>query len=131
MAKNLAMVHTVDPASVIQKQIGDLKDYPLFANWVLVGVYERPEMTKSGIILPDQTRSEDKYQGKAALVLKKGPSAFKDDDNYKFHGMSADVGDWVAIFVTDGRQIIINGQLCRMVEDYHIRLKLPAPDVVY
>lgn len=125
------MDHEIDPSVQIFTKIGDLKDIQLFGNQVLIGIYERPEKTKSGIYFADQTRQEDRHQGKAGLVLKKGPTAFVSDDNYDFKGQNVDPGDWVAVFVTDGRQIVINGQLCRLVEDQYIRLKIPAPDIVY
>lgn len=127
----MAMQHDQDPAEKILKTIGNLDDIILFNNQVLLGVYERPQQTKSGIYLSDQTRGEDKFQGKAALVLKKGPTAFVSDDNYDFKGQDVDVGDWVAIFVSDGRPLVLNKQLCRLVEDQYIRLKIPAPDVVF
>lgn len=127
----MLMAHEVDPAKTITDKIGSLKDIVLFGNQVLLGVYERSKVTKSGIHLSDQTRNEDKYQGKAALVLKKGPTAFVSDANYDFKGANVAPGDWVAIFVSDGRPIVINGQLCRLVEDQWIRLKIPAPDIVF
>lgn len=127
----MAMVHDVDPVEVIRKKVGDLSNFKLFYNHVLLGVYERPEKTKSGLYLSDQTRNEDRHQGKAGLVLAKGPTAFVSDSNYDFKGQNVDVGDWVAIFVSDGRPLMINGQLCRLVEDQYIRLKIPAPDVVF
>src|ERR1700689_5201919 len=110
----MLMHHEEDPAKTITKKIGKLDDIILFGNQVLLGVYERPKMTKSGIHLSDHTRSEDKHQGKAALVLKKGPFAFVSDANYDFRGQDVKEGDWVAIFVSDGRPITINGQLCRL-----------------
>lgn len=128
---HMPMQHEIDPANLIQKQVGDLSKFELFGNMVLIGVYQRPEKTKSGIILSDLTRKEDQYQGKAGLVLMKGPSAFVTDKNYNFHGQTVELGDWVSIFVSDGRSININGQLCRIVEDHHIRLKIPAPDTVF
>ena len=81
--------------------------------------------------LPDQTVKEDEFQGKAGLVLKKGPLAFVSDENYDFKGQDVQPGDWVAIWVSDGRKIAVNGVPCRMVEDRHIRLKISAPDLVY
>lgn len=127
----MLMQHENDPASEIMKKAGDLSDFVVFGNQVLLGVYERPKVTKSGIHLADMTRHEDRLQGKAAVVLKKGPTAFVSDSNYDFKGQNVEIGDWVAIFVSDGRQIVINGQLCRLVEDQYIRLKIPAPDVVF
>lgn len=52
----------------------------LLRNRVLVATYIRPEKTSGGIIRPDATREEDKWQGKAGLVLAVGPSAFDFDE---------------------------------------------------
>ena len=131
MSPQMLMRHDVDPADTITNKIGDLTDIEIFGNNVLLGVYERPQVTKSNIYLPDQIRAEDKHQGKAGLVLKKGPHAFVSDNNYDFGGQDVEVGDWVSIWVSDGRQIVINGQLCRLVEDQYLRLKIPAPDIVF
>lgn len=128
---HMAMHHLSDPAQDIWNKVGDLSGFELFGNQVLVGVYERPEKTKSGLYLADKTRDEDKYQGKAALVLKKGPTAFVDDHNYQFHGQDVEIGDWVALFVSDGRPVVVHGKLCRIVEDQFIRLKIPSPDAVF
>lgn len=127
----MLMAHVDDPAATIKKQVGDLSKFTIYGNQILLGVYERPAKTKSGLYLSDQTRNEDKYQGKAALVLKKGPTAFVSDANYDFKDQDVKEGDWVAIFISDGRPLIVNGQLCRLVEDQWIRLRIPAPDVVF
>lgn len=132
MSKILKMEHDEDPKQAILKKVGDLKGFELFGNQVLIGVYERPEKTKSGLILSQITRDEDLYQGKAGLVLALGPSAFVSDANYDFKGQSVEPGDWVAIFVSDGRKIMLGDSVtCRIVEDQHIRLRIPAPDAVY
>ena len=137
---SMRMQHDVDPAKLIWDKVGDLKDFVLFGNQILVGIYLRPDKTKdikrndgtvTNLYIPDQTRQEDKFQGKACLILKKGPSAFLSDDHYDFHGQDIQINDWVAIFVSDGRQIVINGQLCRIVEDQFIRLKIPTPDCIF
>ena len=127
----MLMAHEIDPAIQIKKKAGNLDDFIIFGNFVLLGVYERPSVTKSGIHLAQQTTSEDQHQGKAGLVLKKGPVAFVSDANYDFKGQNVEIGDWVSIWVSDGRRLYVNGQLCRLVEDQYIRLKIPAPDVVY
>ena len=141
----MLMQHSEDPAEVILKKIGmkklgelthsNGKPFRIMANQLLLAVYERPRVTKSGIHLADSTVAEDAHQGKAALCLLKGRSAFISDSNYDFgSGPDADnvePGDWVAIFVSDGRRVIVNGVLCRIVEDCHVRMKLPAPDVVW
>lgn len=107
------MSHIEDPANEIRKRIGDISKIEVLHNQILVGVYIRPEKTKGGILLTPQTRDEDRYQGKAGLVLKKGPLAFVDDDNNKFHGQNVDVGDWVFYRVSDGFPLVLNGTLCR------------------
>ena len=127
----MRMVHTVDPAKELLAKIGNLDDFELFGNQVLIAVYQRPEKTKSGIILADVTRQEDAYQGKAGLCVKLGPAAFVSDDQYDFRGQKVSVGDWVAIFVSDGRKITVRDVLCRIVEDHHVRLRIPAPDVIW
>lgn len=127
----MLMQHSEDPAETILKKVGNLDNVEVFGNHILLGVYQRPKVTKSGIHLADQTIKEDSYQGKAALVLKKGPTAFVSDRNYDFKGQNVEVGDWVAIFVSDGRPLTINGQLMRICEDQYIRLKIPSPDIVF
>lgn len=127
----MRMVHKVDPAKELMKKLGDLSSFELFGNQILIAIYERPEKTESGIFLSDKTRQEDAFQGKAGLCVKLGPSAFVSDENYNFRGQTIKVGDWVAIFVSDGRKIAVNSTLCRIVEDHHIRLRIPFPDAVW
>lgn len=64
---------TADLAPVVQ-------GIQLLRNRVLVASFIRPEKTSGGIIRPDATREEDKWQGKAGLVLAVGPSAFDFDE---------------------------------------------------
>lgn len=121
-----------DPAKEISKKVGNLDDVHLFSNQILLGVYELPQRTQSGIELPDRYRAESEHQGKAMLVLKKGPTAFVSDGNYSFHeDDNVEVGDWLAIWVTDGRKIVINGQLCRIIRDTAIVAKIPSPDCIW
>lgn len=130
----LKAIHSSDPAKEILDRAGDLSQFELMGNQVLLGVYIRSNETKLGgstFYLPDQTVKEDEWQGKAGLVLKKGPTAFVSDKNYDFKGQDVEVGDWVSVWVSDGRKIKVNDQLCRIVMDTEIRMKIPAPDAVY
>lgn len=131
MSTLLKMEHEGDPAEGIRQAVGDLSGFELFGNQILIGIYKRPEKTKSGLYLADSTRTEDEYQGKSGLVLAMGPSAFVSDEHYNFRNQSVKVGDWVAVFVSDGRKILIGSQLCRIIEDQYIRLRIPTPDSVY
>ena len=132
----MRMAHTEDPRAAIYAKIGLKKDgtipgFELFGNRVLLGLYERPEKTKTGIILTDKYRSEDEHQGKAAVCLMKGPSAFVDSDVFSFHGQDLEVGDWVMMFVSHGLKCVVNGQLCRIIRDQDITMKIPMPDQVF
>jgi|SRR6516164_4515830 len=133
----MAMEHAEDPRQDIYRKVGmkkpgEIPGFELLRNDVLVGVYLRPEKTKSGIHLPDQTRKEDEHQGKAALVLMKGPTAFVSDDNIQFdERQNVEVGDWISLWVSDGRKIIVNGQLCRVIRDQDVVMKIPSPDAVF
>ena len=125
-----------DPAQLIYRKIGMKKagiipGFELFGNRLLLGVYERPEKTAKGIMLPETYRAEEEHQGKAALVLMKGPSSFVDDANFSFQGQNLEIGDWVMIFVSHGIKCVVNGQLCRIIRDQDITMKIPAPDTVF
>lgn len=113
--------------------VGDVSNFEVFGNNVLVGLYKRPDRTKSGIILADSTRDEDRYQGKVGMVLKKGPLAFKGGDKYDFGGLDVNEGDWVVFRVSDGWPLSINDKdgHCRMVPDFEIRARVSQPDLVF
>ena len=111
--------------------IGDISSVEIFNNQILVAVYVRPQKTKSGIYLSDQSREEDKIQGKVGLVVKKGPSAFVDEANEWFKDVSVEVNDWVVFRPSDGWSITVNNVLCRMIDDTAIRGKVDAPDRVW
>ena len=129
----MSMVHTVDPVDEIINKIGDLSEFEIPLNKVLIGIYMRPSKTKGGIELPDNYRDEDFFQGKAGLVLKKGPLAFQDDDVIKFNGFNPDVGDWVAFKPSNGLKIDIRDKEghCILLKDTQIELIIPAPDIIF
>lgn len=127
----IAMRHEKDPAQEIHSKVGDLKAVDLYFNQVLIGIYVRPNVTKSGIHLADRTRDEDLYQGKVGLVLKKGPMAFKDDETMQFNGQNVAVGDWIVFRPSDGWQLSVNGTACRVLRDIDIKARVAAPDVIW
>lgn len=133
MPAAMRMVHDANPAVAILERVGDLSTIDVFANQILLGVYRRPEITASGIHLPDRTRDEDEHQGKVGLVLKVGPQAYVTRaDERSFTDLErVEPGQWVVMWVVDGRKIIIRGQLCRVVEDYQIRMRVSEPDLVF
>jgi co-chaperonin GroES (HSP10) len=127
----LVMKHAVDPREAILKDVGDLSSVEIFNNQILVAIYIRPEKTSGGVLLPNQTRDEDKWQGKMGLVLKKGPSAFVDESQNWFNGVDVAVGDWVFFRPSDGWGLEVNGVLCRLLDDTVIRGRTPGPDMIW
>ncbi len=127
----MEMVHVVDPAEQLVARIGDLSEFVVPSNKVLVGIYMRPEKTKGGVILTDTYRDEDLYQGKAGLVLKRGPTAFT--GSWKVEGLDPAVGDWVAFRPSDGLKIDIRSKEghCILIEDTQVQMVIPAPDLVF
>ena len=123
----------LDVAQHMRDKIGYIDDIGIPQNSVLLGVYVPPAESKSagGVLIVNQTREEYEYQGKACLVLKKGPIAFKDDDKFSFHGFDPQVGDWVVIRPSDGLKMKINKELCVLVSDTQIKMVIPSPDVVF
>ena len=132
----MLMQHDQDPAEVIFKAIGMKKPgvlpgFEIFANRVLVGVYKRPEKTKSQILLPDQTRDEDKYQGKVGLIVKLGPTAFKDASGGWQWPDDIGLGDWVYYRASDGWALAVNQVECRQLDDMDIRGRVDEPDKIW
>src|SRR5690606_283508 len=129
----LKIQHARDPKDVIMEQVGDLSEFELFWNQVLVAIYEMPKDAKTvaGIIVPDKTRDESIFQGKAGLVVKLGPQAFVDSDDFKFDGQRVNVGDWVLVRPQEGWLTEINGNLMRIFRDTQIIARIPDPDYVF
>lgn len=127
----MVMDHAVDPKQKIKDEIGDISKIEIFNNQILVAVYIRPEKTKSGLVLPGQTREEDKFQSKVGMVLKKGPAAFLDDSESWFKDVEISEDDWLIFKPSDGWGIIVNGVMCRMIDDTLVRGRTHHPDSVW
>ena len=127
----MVMDHAVDPKKKLKDEIGDISNIEIFNNQILVAVYIRPEKTKGGIMLPGQTRDDDKYQSKVGLVLKKGPTAFLDDTESWFKDVTIDQDDWVVFKPSDGWAIVVNNVMCRMIDDTLVRGRVQHPDNVW
>jgi len=127
----MIMEHATDPKQKLLDDIGDISAFDIFNNQILIAIYIRPNKTKSGIYLSDQSREEDKVQGKVGLVVKKGPAAFVDETSEWFKDISVEVNDWVVIRPSDGWAITVNNVLCRIVDDTAVRGKIDVPDRVW
>lgn len=127
------MRHDTDPRDDLLAKIGSVADVEVFHTQVLVAVYFRPEKTHSGLVLPDQTKDEDRHQSKVGLVLKCGDKAFKGDDKWSWPA-DMGVGDWVYFRTSDGWNLTVNNdrdRLCRMIDDIDIRGRLQHPDQIW
>lgn len=131
MQRALRVEHAADPKQEILDRVAPYIDgFEPMAAQVLIGIYVRPDKTAGGIYISDRQRTEDVYQGKVGLVLKKGPLAFTDDANHHFGGRIPDVGDWVVYRIGDTFPFVLDQQQCRFVEDISIKAIIAEPDVV-
>jgi len=128
---NIAMLHEKDPKDALMEQVGDLSGVNIFNMKVLVAVYIRPEKTKGGLFLSEKSRDEDRFQSKIGLVLKKGPTAFVDEDGKWFSDLAVKEGDWVVFRPSDGWGLTINGTMCRMLDDMSIQGTVSHPDQIW
>jgi hypothetical protein len=102
-----------DPKDVLLKKLGNALDSFSSLNGPRVLVATAPTPVKKSSILQTQTArdkaiQEGRWQGKAALVLKVGGSAFEYDPRYPSypweedkHGRKPKVGDWVYFRTSD------------------------------
>jgi co-chaperonin GroES (HSP10) len=135
----MKMLRSGDPKQVILDKIGMVEDtipgFQLLGNRVLIAIYEREKtskVTQGGIHLPDSVLKEDSIQGKAALVVALGPTAFVSDERVQFDDAEVlRVGDWVMAFVSQGIRCAVNGVPCRIIRDQDITMRIPDPDAVW
>lgn len=118
-------------AHVLRNIAKGLEDIEVLYNQVLIAIYIRPEKTAGGIWKPQTNTQEDMWQGKVGLVVKLGPNAFEDDENFQFYGQKAAVGDWVVFKVGDAWSVQVGGFPCRLVSDSNIRMKTNDPQLIF
>ena len=136
--RDIAQASQHDPKKALLDAVGDAVDaFEVFHNLVLVATYIEPEKTAGGIIKPDKSIQENRYQGKAALVLKIGPRAFVDQPPHiLFGGVKVEPGDWVMVRPSDGMEMFLGsaergGASVRLFEDSHIKGRVTDPTVIY
>ena len=127
-----------DPREALLKKAGDLSGIEVLGSDVLLLTYIRPNKTKSGLYLADDTVAEDRYQGKCYLVGKLGPVAFCDENGVPFRDIKE--GDWVCARPSDGLALTLNPKNsvssadavpCRIIQDINIRIRVSHPDAIY
>lgn len=120
----------------IIERVGNLDGLRILMNRILIAVWKRPESLDLGnnkkIILTEQTRDEDVYQGNVGLVLKMGPLSWVSDAGTDFRGEACALGDWVLYHRNAaGMRMQFNGVDCFMLEgERPIKAVLARPDQV-
>ena len=127
----MLMEHEVDPKKKLIDEIGDISNFEIFNNNILVAVYQRPAKTKSGLYLTDKTTEEDRFQSKVGLLLKVGPRAFEPNAEGWFDGVEFNLNDWIVFRPSDGWTVTVNGVLCRILSDTQVRGRSDQPDKVW
>lgn len=116
---------------VLEKLGNVIETATVLGSDILIATYIKPRRTSGGIILTDKTVNEDRWQGKAGLILKLGETAFKYDGAYEYKGTVPDVGQYVAFHTSDSREIGINGVSCRILDSQFVRMIIADPDAIY
>jgi co-chaperonin GroES (HSP10) len=125
-----AISRSRDPGSAILDFMGDLSDVEVLLNRVLVATHIRSNVTTGGIIRPDVNVEEDVWQGKCGLILKYGPDAFKDDEEYIWGESKLSIGDWGVYKVGDGWSVTVKNYPCRIVRDSSFMMRVQDPNSI-
>jgi len=91
--------------------LGDLDQYEVLDEEVLIGLYVRPNVAARGtdvngkayrIITSENEVAETRYQAKVGCIIKAGPTAFKWMVNGQpYEGIVPEKGDWVLFKAAD------------------------------
>lgn len=131
-----------DPRQAILDRVGDLANIDVFHNQVLGATFIKPPRIMKGpngeniqFHSTDKGQLEDRFQGKAFLVLKTGPLAFKDDKVASFGGMTVEPGDWIMARPGDGLEFFLGngkeGLPCRLFDDISVKARISDPALIY
>ena len=75
-----------NPRKSILKWTRGIEKECVMPGHIIVATYARPYKTAGGIILSDNLRQEDVYQGSCGLIVAMAENAFKYDGSFKFEG---------------------------------------------
>jgi len=122
---------SVDPKKSILKWVRGIEKEYVLGDRVIVATFARPAKTSGGIILTDNVRQEDIYQGSCGLLIAKGETSFLYDGSYKFEGTPPKLHDWVIYTPADGRSISYNKASCRILRSESIIAVTKKPEAWY
>jgi hypothetical protein len=134
--RDIAAAAQFDPKQAILDALGKVAGIQIFHNLVLAATYIEPEMTPGGIIKPDTTLMENRFQGKIFLVVACGPMAFVDAGPLcQFGGDKVQPGEWVIARPSDGWELYKvennSGVCCRIFEDGMIKGRVSDPELLW
>jgi co-chaperonin GroES (HSP10) len=119
-------------ARLIERTAEAVASLDVARNRVLVATYYVSKVTAGGIIMPNKTVDENRFQGKVGLVLKMGPFAFKYDETEAHHGIIVpEIGDWVFYRPSDSWESALRGVSCRFIWDDSIAGILTDPTIIW
>lgn len=74
-------------------------------------LFQPPEKTAKGLVIPEKSRNEDRYQGKVGLVIAMGPDAYKDPVKFP-SGPWCKLHDWIIYqaYLDSGRKFTWIGE---------------------
>lgn len=131
----LTAIHKIDPREEILEAVKvDLEDFEVTGRDLLCVAYERPSEIKiaggNKLYLPDtaSAKTEDRFQGIVALVVKVGPRAHEAEANYP-NGIP-NVGDWVIAPIASCLTLLMGKRTCRLIEAQMVRGIVKRPDMV-
>jgi hypothetical protein len=143
-ALKVSAMDYLDTKQQIIGKIGDLSEFEIAQEEVLVAIYMRPEKSAGGIIMTPGNLKEDRYQGKVGLVLKIGESCKflrTDAKTGRTVGLDIKLHDWVLMRPSDTWAFDFNSNPtlqkledfvpCRLVYEDCIRARVPHPGVIY
>jgi len=133
----------------IFERLGDLDQYEMLDDEVLTAIYAPSNVAfsivdkdgvKRELITTDNATDEFRWQGKIALVVKVGPTAFKWMNNGQpYEGIKVKKGDWVIYRVSDSAEIFLRGMehhgkgdyvCCRRIVATNIKMRIKDPRAV-
>ncbi len=122
-----------------------VKGLRIMQNRILVGTYVQRAVSAGGIIMPEKTLDESRFQGKAGVILAMGPLAFHFKENEKLLAEMSplgrqefmrkhypQVGEWVFYRASDTWEIALGeGAPCRFIYDDVIVGRITDPEFIW
>lgn len=128
----MEVIHDIDPKKVIWDAIKPwINDIDPTSGDVVIAVYQRPEKTKGGLLIPETAsrRAEDAFQGVVGMIVKTGPDYGKHKRALALEKMPA-IGDWVAFKTVDCVAFTLGKSPMRLLQGDMIRMVLRSPDCI-